>query len=251
MAKGRADTLLVERGLVESRARAQALIMAGKVFSGDRRIAKAGDLVAEDAPLEVKGQDHPWVSRGGLKLAHALSHFGLDPAGAVAIDVGASTGGFTDVLLAHGAAKVYAVDVGHGQLAWKLRNDPRVVVLERTNARHLSMKEIPEAIDWVVCDASFIGLETVLPAALALTKPDAVAVALIKPQFEVGKARVGKGGVVRDPTLHQEVCDRIRAWFERQAGWSVLGIAESPILGPEGNKEFLIAVIRGQRSENR
>jgi 23S rRNA (cytidine1920-2'-O)/16S rRNA (cytidine1409-2'-O)-methyltransferase len=241
MAKGRADTLLVERGLVESRARAQALIMAGKVFSGDRRIAKAGDLVAEDAPLEVKGQDHPWVSRGGLKLAHALSHFGLDPAGAVAIDVGASTGGFTDVLLAHGAAKVYAVDVGHGQLAWKLRNDPRVMVLERTNARHLSMKEIPEAIDWVVCDASFIGLETVLPAALALTKPDAVAVALIKPQFEVGKARVGKGGVVRDPTLHQEVCDRIRAWFERQAGWSVLGIAESPILGPEGNKEFLIA----------
>ena len=149
MAKGRADTLLVERGLVESRARAQALIMAGKVFSGDRRIAKAGDLVAEDAPLEVKGQDHPWVSRGGLKLAHALSHFGLDPAGAVAIDVGASTGGFTDVLLAHGAAKVYAVDVGHGQLAWKLRNDPRVVALERTNARHLSVREIPEPVDWV------------------------------------------------------------------------------------------------------
>jgi 23S rRNA (cytidine1920-2'-O)/16S rRNA (cytidine1409-2'-O)-methyltransferase len=246
----RVDTLLVERGLVESRARAQALIMAGKVFSGDRRIAKAGDLVPEDAPLEVKGQDHPWVSRGGLKLAHALSHFGLDPAGAVAIDVGASTGGFTDVLLAHGAAKVYAVDVGHGQLAWKLRNDPRVVLLERTNARHLSVREVPEPVDWVVCDASFIGLEIVLPAALALTKPMAVAVALIKPQFEVGKARVGKGGVVRDPALHQEVCERIRNWFERQVGWSVLGIAESPILGPEGNKEFLIAVIRGQRSEN-
>ena len=241
MAKARADKLLVDRGLVESRAKAQALIMAGKVFSGERRIAKAGDLVAEDAPLELKGQDHPWVSRGGLKLAHALSHFGLDPTGAVAVDVGASTGGFTDVLLAHGAAKIYAVDVGRGQLAWKLRNDPRVVVLERTNARHLSPREIAEPVDWVMCDASFIGLETVLPAALSLTKPNAIAVALIKPQFEVGPSRVGKGGVVRDPALHQEVCDRIRAWFERQPGWSVAGITESPILGPEGNKEFLIA----------
>jgi 23S rRNA (cytidine1920-2'-O)/16S rRNA (cytidine1409-2'-O)-methyltransferase len=246
MAKQRADKLLVDRGLVESRAKAQALIMAGKIFSGGRRIAKAGDLVAEDAPLEVKGQDHPWVSRGGLKLAHALSHFALDPTGAVAIDVGASTGGFTDVLLTHGAAKVYAVDVGHGQLAWKLRNDPRVVVLERTNARHLSANEIPAPVDWVVCDASFIGLETVLPAALSLTKPTALAVALIKPQFEVGPARVGKGGVVRDPALHQEVCERIHVWFERQPGWSVLGIVESPVLGPEGNKEFLIAVRKSE-----
>jgi 23S rRNA (cytidine1920-2'-O)/16S rRNA (cytidine1409-2'-O)-methyltransferase len=244
MAKARADKLLVERGLVETRAKAQALIMAGKVFSADRRIAKAGDLLAEDAPLEVKGQDHPWVSRGGLKLAHALAHFGLDPKGAIAIDVGASTGGFTDVLLTHGAAKVYAVDVGHGQLAWKLRSDPRVTVLERTNARYLSRNEIPDPVDWVVCDASFIGLETVLPAALSLTAPHAVAVALIKPQFEVGPDRVGKGGVVRDPALHQEVCDRIRAWFERQPGWSVLGIVESPVLGPEGNKEFLIAARR-------
>jgi len=143
-----------------------------------------------------------------------------------------------------GAARVYAVDVGHGQLAWKLRNDPRVVVLERTNARHLSAKEIAEPVDWVVCDASFIGLETVLPAALSLAGPQAVAVALIKPQFEVGPGRVGKGGVVRDPALHQEVCDRIRAWFERQLGWSVLGIVESPVLGPEGNKEFLIAARR-------
>jgi 23S rRNA (cytidine1920-2'-O)/16S rRNA (cytidine1409-2'-O)-methyltransferase len=241
MGKERADKLLVERGLIESRAKAQALIMAGKVYSADRRIAKAGDLVADDTPLEVKGQDHPWVSRGGLKLAHALAHFALDPKGAVAIDVGASTGGFTDVLLSMGAARVHAVDVGHGQLAWKLRNDPRVVVLERTNARHLSTAEIPEPVDWVVCDASFIGLETVLPAALSLTKSQAVAVALIKPQFEVGPARVGKGGVVRDPALHQEVCDRICAWFERQPGWSVLGIVESPVLGPEGNKEFLIA----------
>jgi 23S rRNA (cytidine1920-2'-O)/16S rRNA (cytidine1409-2'-O)-methyltransferase len=246
MAKQRADKLLVERGLVETRAKAQALIMAGKVFSADRRIAKAGDLVTEDAPLEVKGQDHPWVSRGGLKLAHALAHFALDPKGAVAIDVGASTGGFTDVLLSNGAEKVYAVDVGHGQLAWKLRNDPRVVVLERTNARHLTPKEIPTPVDWVVCDASFIGLETVLPAALSLTKPSAIAVALIKPQFEVGPGRVGKGGVVRDPALHQEVCDRIRAWFERQPGWSALGIVESPVLGPEGNREFLIAARRQQ-----
>ena len=244
MAKQRADKLLVERGLVETRAKAQTLIMAGKVFSADRRIAKAGDLVAEDAPLGVKGQDHPWVSRGGLKLAHALAHFALDPSGAVAIDVGASTGGFTDVLLTNGAAKVYAVDVGHGQLAWKLRNDPRVVVLERTNARHLTSKEIPEPVDWVVCDASFIGLETVLPAALSLTKPGAIAVALIKPQFEVGPDRVGKGGVVRDPALHQEVCDRIHAWFNRQSDWTVLGIVESPILGPEGNKEFLIAAVK-------
>ena len=241
MGKERADKLLVERGLVESRAKAQALIMAGKVYSADRRIAKAGDLVADDAPLEVKGQDHPWVSRGGLKLAHALTHFALDPKGMVAIDVGASTGGFTDVLLSMGAARVHAVDVGHGQFAWKLRNDPRVVVLERTNARHLSTAEIPEPVDWVVCDASFIGLETVLPAALSLTKSQAVAVALIKPQFQVGPDRVGKGGVVRDPALHQEVCDRIRAWFERQPGWSVLGTVESPVLGPEGNKEFLIA----------
>ena len=165
----------------------------------------------------------------------------------MAIDVGASTGGFTDVLLAHGAAKVYAVDVGHGQLAWKLRNDPRVVVLERTNARHLSGQEIPEPADWVVCDASFIGLETVLPAALSLTKASAIAIALIKPQFEVGPERVGKGGVVRDPTLHQEVCARIHAWFERQPDWSVLGIVESPLLGPEGNKEFLIAARKASR----
>jgi len=251
MAKARADKLLVDRGLVESRAKAQALIMAGKVFSGERRIAKAGDLVAEDAPLELKGQDHPWVSRGGLKLAHALTHFALDPKGAVAIDVGASTGGFTDVLLAHGAAKIYAVDVGHGQLAWKLRNDPRVMVLERTNARYLTAAEIPEPVDWVVCDASFIGLETVLPAALSLTKPNAIAIALIKPQFEVGPTRVGKGGVVRDPVLHQWVCERIGGWFARQPGWSVLGVTESPILGPEGNKEFLIAAVRGQRSDVR
>ncbi len=238
--KQRADVALVDRGLVESRAKAQALIMAGKVFAGERKLAKAGETVADDQELSVRGQDHPWVSRGGLKLAHALEAFDLDPAGQVCLDIGASTGGFTDVLLQHGAAKVYAVDVGHGQLAWKLRNDPRVVVLERTNARTLTAAQVPEAADLLVCDASFIGLEVLLPAPLALTKPRAAMAVLIKPQFEVGKERVGKGGVVRDPALHQEVCDRIEAWVNGQPGWTVEGIVESPITGPEGNKEFLL-----------
>jgi 23S rRNA (cytidine1920-2'-O)/16S rRNA (cytidine1409-2'-O)-methyltransferase len=192
----------------------------------------------------VRGKEHPWVSRGGMKLAHALARFGLDPAGRVCLDIGASTGGFTDVLLARGAAKVYAVDVGHGQLDWKLRNDPRVVVLERTNARYLTTREIPEPPGFITCDASFIGLETVLPAALALAAPGAFLVALIKPQFEVGKGEVGKGGVVRDPAQHQAVCKRIGAWLAAQPGWTVLGIADSPILGPEGNREFLIAARR-------
>ena len=243
-AKERADKLLVDRGLAPTRARGQALILAGQVYSGTKRIEKAGDLLAGDADLIIKGSDHPWASRGGLKLVRGLDHFELDPTGRVAIDVGASTGGFTDVLLTRGAAKVYAVDVGHGQLSWKLRNDPRVVVLERTNARNLDRAQIPDAAGIVVCDAAFIGLETVLPAALALTAPDAWLVALIKPQFEVGRDRVGKGGVVRDPVLHLEVCDRIEAWFAAQPGWSVLGLTESPILGPEGNREFLIAARR-------
>jgi 23S rRNA (cytidine1920-2'-O)/16S rRNA (cytidine1409-2'-O)-methyltransferase len=198
-AKSRADVALVARGLVESRAKAQAVILAGLVFSGEQRVDKAGALIAEDAPLELRGREHPWVSRGGLKLAHGLAHFAIDPRDAVAIDVGASTGGFTDVLLAGGARRVYAVDVGHGQLAWKLRQDARVVVLEKTNARRLDAGMIPEPVDLVVCDASFIGLEVVLPAALALARPGAALVALIKPQFEVGPGRVGKGGVVRDP----------------------------------------------------
>jgi 23S rRNA (cytidine1920-2'-O)/16S rRNA (cytidine1409-2'-O)-methyltransferase len=238
--KKRVDQLLVDRGLVESRSRAQALVMAGLVLSDGRRIDKPGTALAEDCPLELKGQDHPWVSRGGLKLVQALETFAIDPAGKVAIDVGASTGGFTDVLLSKGAARVYAVDVGHGQLAWKLRQDPRVVVMERTNARYLGPEQIPEPVDMVVCDASFIGLETVLPAALALAGPGAVLIALIKPQFEVGKGRVGKGGVVREPELHAEVCERISNWLAALPGWRVVGLTESPIKGPEGNKEFLI-----------
>ncbi len=240
----RADRLLVARDLAEDGTRAQALILAGRVFSGETRVDKAGQLLAEDAPLEVRGRGHPWVGRGGLKLAHGLDRFAIDPEGLACLDIGASTGGFTDVLLTLGAAKVFAVDVGHGQLAWKLRNDPRVVVLERTNARHLTVTEVPEPIDLVTCDASFIGLETVLPAPLALTAPGARLVALIKPQFEVGKGQVGTGGVVRDPELHQEVCARIEAWLGAQTGWRVLGLTESPILGPEGNKEFLIAAER-------
>ena len=194
----------------------------------------------EDINLDVRGQDHPWVSRGGLKLAHGLEHFGIDPTGMIAIDVGASTGGFTDVLLQSGAAKVYAVDVGHGQLAWRLRSDERVVVLEKTNARYLTGEQIPELADIVVCDASFISLKTVLPAALALAKPGAYLVALIKPQFEAGRGLVGSGGVVRDPTVHTAVCEDIQAWLDGLDSWTVLGITESPIKGPEGNIEFLI-----------
>lgn len=242
--KTRLDVALVERGLADSRAKAQALILAGVVYSGERRLDKPGLPVAGDQPIELRGQDHPWVSRGGLKLAHALDHFAIDPRG-IWLDVGASTGGFTDVLLARGAAKVYAVDVGHGQLAWKLRQDARVVVLERTNARRLSPQEVPDPVDGIVCDASFIGLETVLPASLALAAPAAHLVALIKPQFEVGPAEVGKGGIVRDPELHRRVCARIAAWLGQQPGWRVIGVTDSPITGAEGNREFLIAARRG------
>ena len=239
MTKVRADQLLVARGLAESRTRAQALIMAGAVFSGEKKLAKAGDMLAADAPLEVRGKDHPWVSRGGIKLDHGLAHFGLDVTGAVALDVGSSTGGFTDVLLSRGAAKVYAVDVGINQLAWRLRQDPRVIVHEQTNARSLDSSIIPEAVDIIVCDASFISLAKVLEAPLKLAKPGAKLVALIKPQFEAGREEVGKGGVVRDPAVHERVCDEAAWWVESQ-GWTVLGIAPSPITGPEGNVEFLL-----------
>lgn len=239
----RLDALLMERGLAESRTRAQSLIMSGVVFSGTRRLDKPGHMLLSDCQLEVKGPDHPWVSRGGIKLAHGLDHFNIDPGGLICLDVGASTGGFTDVLLQRGAAKVYSVDVGTGQLAWSLRQDPRVVVLEKTNARFLTAELVPDPVDLIVCDASFIGLEIVLPAPLSLARSGARLIALIKPQFEVGKGRVGKGGVVRDPLQHAEVCDKIRSWLEGIAGWTVLGITESPITGPEGNREFLIAGI--------
>ena len=241
--KVRADQLLVSRGLAESRTRAQALIMAGAVFSSERKIAKAGEMLAEDAPLEVRGKDHPWVSRGGIKLDHGLAHFGFDVCGAVALDVGSSTGGFTDVLLSRGAAKVYAVDVGTNQLAWKLRQDPRVVVLEQTNARHLTVEQIPEPVDIVVCDASFISLTKVLDAPLELAKPGARLVALIKPQFEAGRNEVGKGGVVRDRHVHERVCTEAKAWAQGQ-GWTVLGVTQSPITGPEGNVEFLLGAVK-------
>ncbi len=245
MARQRVDQLLVSRGLADSRSRAQALIMAGAVFSGERKIAKAGDMVAEEAPLEVRGKDHPWVSRGGIKLDHGLEHFGFDVTGAVALDVGSSTGGFTDVLLSRGAAKVYAVDVGTNQLAWKLRQDPRVNVHEQTNARNLTNGIIPEPIDVIVCDASFIGMAKVLEAPLKLARAGAMLIALVKPQFEAGRLEVGKGGVVRDAQVHRRVCDEAAAWVETQ-GWRVLGVAESPITGPEGNKEFLLGAVKEQ-----
>jgi 23S rRNA (cytidine1920-2'-O)/16S rRNA (cytidine1409-2'-O)-methyltransferase len=234
----------VARGLAESRARAQALVMAGLVFAGDRKVDKAGQQVADEAEITVKGRDHPWVSRGGVKLAHALDHFGLDPAGAVAMDIGSSTGGFTDVLLQRGAAHVFAVDSGTNQLAWKLRQDSRVTVLEQTSARTLTADQIDRPCDWVVCDASFIALAKVLERPLELAAPDCRLVALIKPQFEVGREEVGKGGVVRDSALHARVCDEMRQWLE-SSGWTVDGIVESPIRGPEGNVEFLISARRG------
>ncbi|MDP5280217.1 TlyA family RNA methyltransferase [Sphingomonas sp. DG1-23] len=244
MAKQRADQMLVDRGLVESRTRAQALIMAGLVFHGDRKVDKPGQQLAEDAVLDVKGRDHPWVSRGGIKLAHALDHFGWDVTHAVAIDVGSSTGGFTDVLLSRGAARVYAVDSGTNQLAWKLRQDPRVTVHEQTSARILTEAHIPEPVDLIVCDASFIGLAKVLEVPFRFAKADGRLAALIKPQFEAGRGEVGKGGVVRDPAIHDRVCGEVADWVAAQ-GWRVLGITPSPITGPEGNVEFLIGAVRG------
>ena len=243
MAKQRADQMLVDRGLVESRTRAQALIMAGLVFAGTRKVDKPGQTLADDVVLDVRGRDHPWVSRGGIKLAHGLTHFGWAVADAVAIDVGSSTGGFTDVLLSNGVARVYAVDSGTNQLAWKLRQDPRVIVHEQTSARILTEAHIPEPVDIVVCDASFIGLAKVLERPLTFAAPGARLLALIKPQFEAGREEVGKGGVVRDASVHQRVCDQVVAWLI-DGGWTVAGVVPSPITGPEGNIEFLVAASR-------
>ena len=243
MSKQRADQLLVERGLVESRAQAQAMILAGLVFSGERKIDKAGQTLAADAPLEVRGREHPWVSRGGIKLAHGLEHFGWDVTGAVALDVGSSTGGFTDVLLQMGAAKVFAVDSGTNQLAWKLRQDPRVIVHEKTNARYLTSEIVTEPIDLIVCDASFISLAKVLDTALDFAGPKGRLLALIKPQFEAERNEIGKGGVVKDAAVHERVCADVAKWLESR-DWSVKGLTKSPITGPEGNVEFLIAANR-------
>lgn len=241
--KRRVDQLLVERGLAESRARAQALVMAGLVFAGETKIDKPGHQLAEDAILDVRGRDHPWVSRGGIKLAHAIAHFGLDPAGATVMDIGSSTGGFTDVLLTHGAAHVFCVDSGTNQLAWKLREDPRVTVLEQLSARLLTPEHLDRPCNWVVCDASFISLAKVLEVPLRLAATPCQLVALIKPQFEVGREEVGRGGVVRDPALHARVCEEVRGWLEG-LGWCIEGIVESPITGPQGNIEFLISARR-------
>lgn len=243
--KIRIDHLLVSRGLAESRTRAQALVLAGLVFDGTRKVAKSGEMVADDADISVKGRDHPWVSRGGVKLAHGLAHFCWDVAGVTAIDVGSSTGGFTDVLLTGGARRVYAVDSGTNQLAWRLRQDPRVVVLEQLSARLLTADHIPEAIDLIVCDASFISLAKVLAVPMGFAAPEARLLALIKPQFEAGKGEVGKGGVVRDPAIHDRVCAEVSDWLAAQPGWRVVGITPSPITGPQGNVEFLIAAERG------
>jgi len=248
MAKQRADQMLVDRGLAESRTRAQALIMAGLAFAGERKIDKPGQMLAEEVVIEVRGRDHPWVSRGGIKLAHALDQFGWDVSGAVAIDVGSSTGGFTDVLLSRGAARVYAVDSGTNQLAWKLRQDPRVIVHEQTSARILTAAHIPESVDLIVCDASFIGLAKVLDVPLGFAKPGARLIALIKPQFEAGRDEVGKGGVVRDPEVHDRVCREVAEWLISK-DWEVVGTTRSPITGPEGNVEFLIAAQRKIQSD--
>jgi 23S rRNA (cytidine1920-2'-O)/16S rRNA (cytidine1409-2'-O)-methyltransferase len=242
--KQRVDQALVDRGLVESRSRAQALIMAGLVFAGERKVLKSGETISGDAPLDVRGKDHPWVSRGGLKLDHGLTHFAIDPAGSICLDIGSSTGGFTDVLLTRGAAKVYAVDVGTNQLAWKLRQDARVIVHEQTNARALTPGHILEPIDLLVCDASFIALAKVLETALDFVRPGGQALLLVKPQFEAGRAEVGRGGVVRDEAVHVRVCADAEAWIVSR-GWCVLGTVPSPIKGPEGNVEFLLAAEKG------
>lgn len=237
----RLDVVLTARGLARSRADARGLIEAGLVAVDGVIVTKPAVQVAQSAGVEIRGALHPWVSRGGLKLAHGLDRFAIDAADTVALDIGASTGGFTDVLLSSGARKVYAVDVGHGQLDERLRHDPRVVVLERVNARYLDSSHIPEPIDLVVCDVSFISLRVILPAPLKLVRPGGWLLALIKPQFEVGPAGVGKGGIVRDPALHRQVCKAVEQWLQTEVHWMSFGIFDSPIEGSDGNREFLIA----------
>jgi 23S rRNA (cytidine1920-2'-O)/16S rRNA (cytidine1409-2'-O)-methyltransferase len=247
--KVRLDKLLLEKSLAPSRQKAQALIAAGQVLVDSRPVDKAGTMVENSAAIEVK-ETCPYVSRGGYKLEAGLEFFNIRVAGAVCLDIGASTGGFTDCLLKNGAAKVYAVDVGYGQLAWELRQDPRVVVMERTNARYLKIEDLEDLLDLAVIDAAFISLKLLIPPLLPLFKKRISILALIKPQFEVGRGMVGKGGVVRDPALHQDVIDGIIA-FCHTLGLQNLGVTPSPILGPKGNKEFLIHLISdGVRQNN-
>ena len=237
--KQRLDLLLVDKGLAASRQRARALILAGKILVNKLPAAKAGTLISEADNIELKGGDIPYVSRGGLKLEGALNELGLNIDGSTCLDVGASTGGFTDCLLQNGAARVYAVDVGYGQLAWKLRQDPRVVTIERTNIRHMPFETIPEAIDIATIDASFISLKIVVPPVAAFLKETGFILALIKPQFEVGKDQVGKGGVVRDPKLHDRVIEDLSSFFS-ETGFGCKNVLPSPLLGPKGNREFFI-----------
>ena len=244
MKKQRLDQLVFDLGYAESRERAKTTIMSGLVFVNGQRVDKPGTAVDPEARIEVRGEAIPFVSRGGFKLDKALKVFPVDPAGKVCIDCGASTGGFTDVLLQHGAAKVYAVDVGYGQLAWKLRTDDRVVNLERTNLRYVSPEQIPEPIDLAVMDVSFISIRLVIPAVKALLKPDADYICLIKPQFEAGREEVGKKGVVRDPAVHEQVVLGILE-FARQSGFTVMGLDYSPIKGPEGNIEYICHLKNG------
>ncbi|MEW6377525.1 MAG: TlyA family RNA methyltransferase [Thermodesulfobacteriota bacterium] len=243
MRKERIDKLLMERGIVQSRERARALIMTGKVMVGGRIIDKPGTQIEVEATLQIQGEDQPYVSRGGIKLEGALDEFGVDPRGMVVMDVGASTGGFTDCVLQRGARKVYAIDVGYGQLAWKLQRDPRVVNLERRNIRYLKREEVQEGVDLILIDTSFISIEKFLSHLLGFLKKGGVLISLIKPQFEVGKGEVGKGGVVREVTLHQKVIEKISK-FSQELGLKVLQVTESPLLGPKGNKEFFIYLKR-------
>ena len=231
-------------GLAKSREQATSMLMAGIVFLDTKRLDKSGQQVPIGSNIEIKGKSHPWVSRGGLKLEKAILEFNLKCNLIIALDIGASTGGFTDVLLTKGANKVYAVDVGHGQLDWKLRQDKRVIVNEKTNARYLSSDIIKEPLDAVVCDASFISLKKIIPSGLSFLKTNGWLAALIKPQFEVGKGLVGKGGVVRDPQLHQDVINDIECWIKNEMNMNLLGVTESPILGPSGNREFVIVAIK-------
>lgn len=244
--KPRLDRLLVDRGLAESRERGQAMIIAGLVLVNGQKVEKSGSLVPGDADIRILGDPMPYVSRGGLKLEKALDEYGIDVKDKTCLDVGASTGGFTDCLLQHGAKKVYAVDVGYGQMAWKVRQDPRVIVIERTNIRDMSPSLIPEKTDIAVIDVSFISLEKVIPSVLGFLNPGAGIIALIKPQFEVGKGQVGKGGIVRDVVAREAAVEKVRAAF-RSAGLEVRGIIASPITGQDGNIEYLIYALKAEQ----